>query len=503
MSMAKLSVGNRSSKSSNNSGSVRQSTSSNDIDILSDAGQRVKYSPPTQKSSRPSTPAAPAPPLPKKDRGKDRQSGSAEMSFAGPLAAAEFERLKKENELLKSSLSEQRKAVKKHAKKIEELKAEVISGKATRDEQEAQNQLLKSKHSRKEELLKTIETSLTCHICMDLLSKPFSLSPCGHTFCLRDLQDWFRKAPPTEEDMDLDTEDPEYIKFRPKHCPACRAAIKNRPLPAFLVRDIVDTLQKAKASGDVAGATLTHRSSSPYISEDPWEGIFPNDSELEEADAEDEGEVMGFGVLYDSDSEMDILEEESYYDSNGERMELEEEEEASVIGDEEEAEMESGEEDPADEEEEDDYSDDGDDIPYVVPQWEPPLYNTPEGSVNQPHLLRRGCPPWLSTTYRIRYSHNNGLILHLNSLDPEDVGVLPYGSTGRMHRLFVGWNIHNEDDVLSEAGARLFVTHTLEEYRHNRHRFSVHERPSGFMDVHVLVRADRVTEYGTTDSEIW
>lgn len=116
MSMAKLSVGNRSSKSSNNSGSVRQSTSSNDIDILSDAGQRVKYSPPTQKSSRPSTPAAPAPPLPKKDRGKDRQSGSAEMSFAGPLAAAEFERLKKENELLKSSLSEQRKAVKKHAK---------------------------------------------------------------------------------------------------------------------------------------------------------------------------------------------------------------------------------------------------------------------------------------------------------------------------------------------------------------------------------------------------
>lgn len=304
--------------------------------------------------------------------------------------------------------------------------------------------------------------------------------------------------------MDLDTEDPEYIKFRTKHCPACRAVVSGRPLPVFLVRDLVGVLQKAKSSGDIGGTALTRRSSSPYVSEDPWEGIFPNDSELEEAEAEDEEEdqgMLGFGVLYsDSDSEMEGQEDESYYyDSNGERVEMEEE--GSIDDEEGEDEMESDED-----AEEEEFSDEGNETPYVAPQWEPPLYTSPEGpnvASGWHPLLRRGCSTWLTNTYQIKYSHANGLIAHLNSLDPDDVGIPLYGSLRRMHRLFLGWNIRNEDNLLSEHSGRLFMTQTLENFRTNPHAFVIRERPSGFMDIHLLFRANQVADYDSTDSESW
>lgn len=126
MTAARISTGNRSSKSTASSSSARMSI--NDTDMLSDAGQRVKSSAPTltlpKSSSRPPTPAATTSSLhsqvlKKSDKGKDRQSksnGSAETSFSGALAAAEFERMKKEIDSLKNSLSEQKKVAKKQAK---------------------------------------------------------------------------------------------------------------------------------------------------------------------------------------------------------------------------------------------------------------------------------------------------------------------------------------------------------------------------------------------------
>ncbi|GAW01523.1 ring finger domain protein [Lentinula edodes] len=496
------SSGNRSSKSSG-SASVRQSTSSYDSDMITDSGQRLRSNVTIAafqrpNGSRPTTPAAPN--LQKKDKGKERQSkshGSTDASFSGPIAVAEFERMRIEIETLKSTLNDHKKNARKQAKKIDELKAEIVTGKATRDEQEAQLQLLKSKHSRNEELLNTFETTLTCNICMELLNKPFSLSPCGHTFCLQDLQEWFRKAPPADEDMDLDIDDPDYVMYRQKSCPACRAVVLGRPLPVYPVRDLISALQKAKVSGNAAATVSTRRSSSPYVSEDPWEGLFPDNDEDEEDEEEDGLEVgaMPFGFLYsESDSEMEMHDDDSEYDSNGEP---EEEEDNSAIDEEEEGE--SGED-----VEGEGYSE-GDEDYYVSPQWEPPCYPYP-GNVApgpQSQLVRRGCPPWLSSTYRIRYSHNNGLVGHLNSLDPDDVGAPPRGPTSRMHRLFLGWNIRNIDDQSSELSQRFFMAQILEDFRNEPYKFSIHQRANGCLDVRVLVPADEVTQYYSTESEGW
>jgi len=45
------------------------------------------------------------------DEGEDNASGSKDRGFAGPLAVAEFERLKKENEGLKKSMKKQNKVI--------------------------------------------------------------------------------------------------------------------------------------------------------------------------------------------------------------------------------------------------------------------------------------------------------------------------------------------------------------------------------------------------------
>ncbi|KIK60499.1 hypothetical protein GYMLUDRAFT_73942 [Collybiopsis luxurians FD-317 M1] len=500
MTMAKISTGTRSLKSTSSS-SARQSASSHDPDMFPDAGQRVStaaVSIQKTSSSRPTTPAAGASNIQKKDKGKDRQSkshGPAEATFSGPLAVAEFERMRKEIDTLKNTLIEQKKTAKKQAKKIEDLKVEVANGKEARDSQEAQLQNLRTKHSRNEELLNTIETSLTCNICMDLLNKPFSLSPCGHTFCLRDLQDWFRKAPPTDDDMDVDADDPDYIKYREKSCPACRAVVVGRPLPVFFVKDVISALQKAKTSGD-AQTSSTCRSTSPYVSEDPWEGLFPDEDELDPEGQDEEDEGLEFGILYsDSDSEMDVQDDVTEYDSNGEPIEQDED---NSVGD-------DGEEAASDEDEEG-YSDEDDEASYVPQQWEPPFYGESdlpvETSEAQLTLLRRGCSPWLTSRYRMKYTHSRGLVAHLNSLDPDDVGTPLRGNINNMHHLFLGWNIRDSD--FSEYGSRVFLRRTLEDFKLWPHRFSVHERRNGYSDIHVLVNASILgLEYNTTDSEMW
>ncbi|KAJ4487146.1 hypothetical protein C8J55DRAFT_507104 [Lentinula edodes] len=140
------------------------------------------------------------------------------------------------------------------------------------DEREVQlRHLYESEHTSNEELLNEFKTLLTCNICMEVFNNPFSLSPCGHTFCLQDLQEWFRKAPSMEYAMDDDIYDPEYIMNCQKSCPTCRAIVIGRPLPVYSVKDIINALQKAKPNG---GSAADHSTISS-CSKDPWEGLFP------------------------------------------------------------------------------------------------------------------------------------------------------------------------------------------------------------------------------------
>ncbi|GAV99247.1 ring finger domain protein [Lentinula edodes] len=209
-------------------------------------------------------------------------TGSAHASSSSPSEVSEFGRMRIEIEILKNALSEEKKNNTKQAKKIEDLEAEIVIGKAkivvlnakilTMDEREVQlRHLYESEHTSNEELMNEFETLLTCNICMEVFNNPFSLSPCGHTFCLRDLQEWFRKAPSMEYAMDDDIYDPEYIMNCQKSCPTCRAIVIGRPLPVYSVKDIINALQKAKPNG---GSAADHSTISS-CSKDPWEGLFP------------------------------------------------------------------------------------------------------------------------------------------------------------------------------------------------------------------------------------
>ncbi|KAF5353152.1 hypothetical protein D9758_008739 [Tetrapyrgos nigripes] len=422
-------------------------------------------------------------------------------SFTGSLAAAEFERLKKENESLKKS-------VKKQTKKIEEMKAQIQAGKTVKREHEDQVRTLKSKVQNNEEFIASMESALQCQICMDTYYKPFALAPCGHVYCLSCLQDWFKKAPASGDDMDIDPEqldDPDYILSRQKTCPSCRGVITRRPAPLFMVNNIVSAFRKAKGlptslplpSSNAVGAgalasVLSRRSTSPLVGdEDPWDGIFYEDVDSEEDDMEDEmeSEYM-YGYMFGDDDEF-YSGEESYDGDAGfyghSDEEIEEDEESSSGDDE-----------------------DHDDS-YVYPRWEPPSFvrgrnRAPNDSAHLA-LVRRGCTEWMINRFHLEYIHGNGLIAYLhsfsvNELDdpvPDDI------SPDSMNRLFLGWNVQRYDHTLGRRmTGKEYMRHILQLLHDCPERF-VEEpgRVPGTEDVHMLMRSDETMEYDTTDSEYW
>ncbi|EPQ56748.1 hypothetical protein GLOTRDRAFT_93105 [Gloeophyllum trabeum ATCC 11539] len=116
--------------------------------------------------------------------------GPGQTGFTGPLAAAEFARLKAENEALKKQIHTMKKTIGKQTK--------------SKKEQGQQMEKLKSKSKKSEE-------------------------------------NWFRSAPPHEDDM-YDDDDPDYILFRHKSCPSCRASVRQRPVPLFILKAIASAV---------------------------------------------------------------------------------------------------------------------------------------------------------------------------------------------------------------------------------------------------------------------
>ena len=120
-----------------------------------------------------------------------------------------------------------------------------------------------------------------------LIWSVFRLSPCGHVLCQGCLQNWFRSAPPVEDEM-VDEDDPLSLLYRTKSCPCCRTVVRSRPTQLFIIKSIASALDKAKSSDS--------RRNSPPPDPDPWAGIFPDpddamstdDDEDEETDEEDE-----------------------------------------------------------------------------------------------------------------------------------------------------------------------------------------------------------------------
>lgn len=111
-----------------------------------------------------------------------------------------------------------------------------------------------------------MQQAVTCQICLDLMHKPFALSPCGHLACYDCLVQWFR-APP----QDNRPAPPPLL--RRKTCPHCRAVVRERPIEVWGVKNIVQSIAKSNlvANQSTPPGDLPDNESA---NADPWAGIF-------------------------------------------------------------------------------------------------------------------------------------------------------------------------------------------------------------------------------------
>ncbi|KZV69315.1 hypothetical protein PENSPDRAFT_753508 [Peniophora sp. CONT] len=317
----------------------------------------------------------------------DEEGYDSQSTLGRPSAASsELSKLQAQVLDLKKQLQTKAKEAEDHSKHLNKYRREVQNLHKSSKEQRAELEKLRVQHQRNAKIVNDVEQSLQCQICIDTLSRPFALSPCGHVLCQVCLQDWFRQAPVSPEDMDTDDELPSLI-HRTKSCPVCRARIRSRPLQLYMLKSIISSIDKARAGPS--------RASPPLELDDPWEGIFPplttevSDAELDSSDDEEDEDSDDASSMDDDGGLLDV------YDNSSD----------------------------------DDYEGD-----WVSPTWEPPHDLHPRRLHTEPFfdsLLRRGATLLMIQKYDMDYTHDEGL-----SMEDEE---------GEM-KLYLGWNIRLAED---------------------------------------------------------
>jgi hypothetical protein len=242
----------------------------------------------------------------------------------------------------------------------------------------------------------------------------------------------------------MDEDDPEYLLYRRKTCPCCRAVIRTRPIPVFIVKTIATAL--AKSNGQKRGAAQATPSPTD---EDPWDGLFlpyeeeffdeGDESENEEFNDEEDGSDWEMNAWYGSDSE-----DERYY---GE---------------------------------------------YVHPIWEPPItapsmIAVPNQSPTVTKLLRRGATLDMVNLYHMNYSHTEGMSATINDI---------HGNRGVV---YLGWGLDlNPEDF----NGKEFMDWILGDIDERPERWSVSHSAEGWT-ARKLVPSNTLDEYDTTESEAW
>ena len=270
-----------------------------------------------------------------------------------------------------------------------------------------------------------------------------SLSPCGHVLCQTCLQEWFRTAPGNAADM-IDDDSPEALLYRKKTCPVCRAIVRTRPIPLFLVKSIATALAQSKPD------TPRRESPAPETdTADPWEGIFIDPANEDDSHSEDE----------DTDED-DYEDPEDQWSSDYDY------------------DYGSG--------SEDDFSS------YAHARWAPPTVNiTPfdfsfigATSPEDLRMLRRGCTPAMIELFSMDYMHHEGLIAHVDG-----------------NALYLGWNITlNDDDETGEE----FIDWCLRDIHERPDRWEKVDHGDGTWSAwkHIPENEDR--DYGSDeDSDVW
>jgi len=274
--------------------------------------------------------------------------------------------------------------------------------------------------------------------------------------------------------------DPQYILMRSKTCPSCRAVVKHRPVPIFMIKSVVTALKKFKPPH---ASSPRSRHNNDYLHEDnPWKGIFA--SSEEDIDDDDESPL---------ESDSDDL-GGWYRHSHIAQFEAAVEDNAAT-----ESEI---------EDDEDDVYDDVD--LYTHPRWAPPsvsiaVYNV--GGEDVPDavkLLQRGCTWDMLQNFDVSYSHGSGIVVALRSLDhlyasddddddADDVN---------MHRVFLGWNVAL---ARGDTDGEDFMQEILREMQEFPGRWQVTPNlvVPFTMDARRLVLVDEAEEFDTTDTEAW
>lgn len=323
------------------------------------------------------------------------------------------------------------------------------------------------------------------------------LSPCGHVLCLLCLQEWFKTSlGPIDDDDEVDADD---ALTRDKTCPSCRTVVKHRPCPAFMVKEVVSTFAKGASSSQTPQVDVTDS-----IDDDPWAGIFPNsddegcdidDFSDDEDDfgidfswmATDRGTAPGFSTwTYGTDSDDGAYSEDDDNDQDDA----------------------AGSEGSISEEE---Y---GQPVTYVEPRWEPPTVHVEPNSYHLEandgalSLLRRGCTWDMVQNFHIRYSHRQGIIVSLRSIDDLYISDDDFNSSDEeaggecVHHIYMGWNISlDEEDIDGEA----YMHSVLADIKDSPERWRLLPRYDGHgsMDVTRLVPAESREDYSTTDTETY
>lgn len=132
--------------------------------------------------------------------------------------------------------------------------------------------------------LASIQQSLTCQICLDLLYNPFALAPCGHVACHDCLVRWFTAPGPGENPENQGHAAANGVRghhvHKRKTCPICRARVSERPVVVWGMKDMVNALTRSKlvetpsTSGRDVASSSNDNHNGQAGTPDPWQGIF-------------------------------------------------------------------------------------------------------------------------------------------------------------------------------------------------------------------------------------
>lgn len=159
-------------------------------------------------------------------------------------------------------------------------------------------------------LLDNVLPSLTCQICLLLMSRPFALAPCGHVLCHGCLVNWFSNEPAAPLGQAVQQAEPPPAPAegagvnsgadnqgaaaapapasaarrpaplirRKKTCPHCRAVVREKPVEVWSIKDMVSAVVRSGlADPDAVPAELQGGGASEATA-DPWKDIFPDDT---------------------------------------------------------------------------------------------------------------------------------------------------------------------------------------------------------------------------------